>query len=144
MKTGRTFKGFVDDSGHFALDDRKGFISATADFKGKEVELVLREWKRPRTLNQNRYWWAVPVKILAAECGYTPSQMHYALLGECFGYTEGPTGKAVPVKPSSSELNVGEFTKLIEWVLDWAPAELNCVIPPPTDPRAQQMMEDSE
>jgi hypothetical protein len=106
--------------------------------------LSLREWKHQRTLSQLRYWWAVPVKILADECGYTPSQMHYALLGECFGYTEGPTGKAVPVKPSSSDLNVGEFTKLIDWVLDFGPNELGCVIPSPTDPRAHALMEGDE
>ena len=138
----KVFTGFVDDAGHFALDQRGAFTAYASQFKGKEVELTIREKKAQRTLNQNRYWWAVPVKILAEECGYTPSQMHYALLGECFGYTEGPSGKPVPVRPSSSELNVGEFQKLIDWVLDWAPAELNCVIPAPTDPRAHALMEE--
>jgi len=143
MDNRRSFKGFVDDDSNFALDDRQAFLEFVKRFKGREVEVTVREWKRQRTLNQNRYWHAVPVKILAEECGYTHSQMHYALLGECFGYTEGPSGKPVPVKPSSSELNVGEFQKLIDWVLDWAPSELHCVIPAPTDPRAQQLMEEA-
>lgn len=89
-----------------------------------------------RTLDQNAYWWSVPVKILAEHCGNTDSQMHYALLGECFGYTTGPTGQPVPVKPSSSDLTVQEFTHLIEWVLTWAPTELGVVIPAPNEDAA--------
>lgn len=84
-----------------------------------------------RSLDQNAYWWAVPVKILAEHCGYTDTQMHYALLGECFGFVEGPAGHPVPVKPSSSELTVDEFKHLVDWVLTWAPTELGVVLPEP-------------
>ena len=86
-----------------------------------------------RTLDQNKFWWAVPVRILAEHCGYTDTQMHYALLGECFGYGAGPVGHDVPNKPSSKELTVEEFRQLIDWVLVWAPSELGVLIPEPGD-----------
>ena len=89
--------------------------------------LARRGGSSQRSLDQLRYWWAEPVKRLADHCGYTDSQMHYALLGECFGYTE-VMGHAVPVKPSSSDLTVEEFSQLIEWVLTWAPAELGVAV----------------
>lgn len=99
--------------------------------EGQPVEVVIRKPRSKRSLDQNAYWWAVPVKLLAEHCGYTDAQMHYALLGECFGYTPGPTGGAVPVKPSSSDLSVEEFNHLIEWCLVWGPSELGVVIPTP-------------
>lgn len=132
------FTAFVDDAGHFAIDNREAFRRyVAAKFKGHEVTVTVEKKTRKRTLDQSAYWWAVPVKILADELGYTPNQMHYALLGEYGGYESGPTGQAVPKVASSSELNTEEFAKLIDWVLDWAPSQLNVVIPPP-DPEWRQ------
>lgn len=126
------FRAFVDDAGIFVLDNVQAFRRyVAAKFKGHEVTVTVEKKKAQRSLDQNAYWWAVPVKILADELGYTEHQMHYALLGEYGGYQPGPTGAAVPKISSSSDLSRAEFTKLIEWVLDWAPSELNVVIPPP-------------
>jgi hypothetical protein len=129
------FTAFVDDAGHFAIDNREAFRRyVAAKFKGQEITVTVERKKRSRTLDQNAYWYAVPVKILSDELGYTPSQMHYALLGEYGGYKSGPTGQAVPNIASSSDLSTEDFAKLIDWVLDWAPSQLNIVIPPP-DPK---------
>lgn len=57
--------------------------------------------------------------------------MHYALLGECFGYVIGPTGTVIPNVPSSSHLTTEQFTRLIEWVLIWGPTEMGVDIPAP-------------
>jgi hypothetical protein len=132
------FDGFVDDAGIFVLDNQHAFRRyVAAKFKGHEVTVTVQKKAYKRSLDQNAYWWAVPVKILADELGYTENQMHYALLGEYGGYQIGPTGQPVPKIASSSELSRAEFTKLIEWVLDWAPTELHIVIPPP-DPEWRQ------
>lgn len=110
--------------------------AAIAAHEGKVVEVVIRRPKAQRSLDQNAYWWAEPVKVLAEFCGYTESQMHYALLGECFGYEPGPGGQPIPIKPSSSELTVEEFTHLIEWVQQWAATELGVDIAPPASAKA--------
>lgn len=129
----KAFLGFVDDDGKFALTEPRAFRAHLQDLKGQEVVLMVKPRPRKRSLDQNAYWWAEPVKRLAEHCGYTPSQMHYALLGECFGYSNGPTGQPVPNKPSSSELTTQEFSQLIEWVLTWAPAELGVRIMAPNE-----------
>lgn len=118
--------------GKLDLHDRRGFLDAMAGFpEGAAVDVRVDERSRSRTLQQNRFWWSQPVRLCAEHCGYTAGQMHYALLGECFGYVDGPTGHPVPVKPSSSDLTVEEFTHLIEWVLTWAPTELGVIVPAP-------------
>jgi hypothetical protein len=98
---------------------------------GQPTEVVIRKPKAQRSLDQNAWWWAVPVALLADHCGMTPSQMHYALLGACFGYQPGPTGQPVPVKASSADLSVEEFRELMEWVLVFGPSELGVPIPEP-------------
>lgn len=124
------FLGFVERS-KLTLDDRPGFMDYMRTFEGREVEITIRKRRSQRSLDQNAYWWAVPVRILADHCGYSDEQMHYALMGACFGYTAGPTGSQIPNKPSSSHLTVEEFTRLIEWVLIFGPTELGCIIPSP-------------
>jgi hypothetical protein len=119
------------ESGKLILDGPVAFREAMWRFKDGPVVVKVEQRKTQRSLSQNAYWWSVPVKLIAEHCGYTDSQMHYALLGECFGYIDGPHGKAIPVKPSSSDLSVEEFKKLIDWVLIWAPSELGVVIPEP-------------
>jgi hypothetical protein len=127
-----TFSGFCDDAGQFALDNDAAFRNyIAAKFKGREVVVSVTKKTRPRSLDQNAYWWSVPVKLLSEELGYTDAQMHYALLGEYGGFQDGPTGQAVPKVASSSQLTTEEFAKLIDWVLDWAPSQLGVVIPEP-------------
>lgn len=128
-----TAPGYVDDAGHFSIDKRTEFHEAIKALAGHEVVVKVTPKQRKRSLNQNAYWWAEPVKRLAEHCGYTPAQMHYALLGECFGYVAGPTGQPVPMQPSSSALNVREFSVLIDWVLVWANAELGVAVMPPDE-----------
>jgi len=123
----------VDELGVLRHDANGRFGEVCRQFAGQRVELVFRKPKSKRTLDQNSYWWAEPVPRLAEHCGYSPNQMHYALLGECFGYTPGPTGQAIPVKASSSDLSVEEFRHLIDWVLVWAPSELGVAIQSPDE-----------
>jgi hypothetical protein len=139
------FEAFVDDTGKMGLDNPAAFKRyVAAKFKGHEVTLTIEKKKRKRSLDANAFWWAVPVKILAEELGYTDAQMHYALLGEYGGYEAGPTGQAVPKLASSSDLSTVEFAKLIDWVLDWAPSQLNIVIPEPdADWRKRRMQQAS-
>ncbi len=127
------FRGSVDESGTFKPDDAAGLRERFKAFTGKRVAIIVKAHVAQRSLNQSNYWWGVPVPMLAEHCGYTPSQMHYALLGECFGYRVGPMGQPVPNKPSSSDLTTAEFSHLIEWVLTWGPTELGVNIPAPNE-----------
>lgn len=84
----------------------------------------------PKTYDQVKYWFAVPVPLVAEHCGMTDQQASHAMLGECFGYIE-VFGHQVPVEPSVAALSKQKMTHLIEWVLDWCPAQLEIICPPP-------------
>lgn len=127
--------GRIED-GKLILDGPVGFKEAMWRMKPGPVTVSIEQRRAKRSLDQNAYWWAVPVKLIAEHCGYTPAQMHYALLGECFGYIDGPHGHPIPLKPSSSDLSVEDFKHLIDWVLIWAPSELGVVIPDPNEAAA--------
>lgn len=133
MAVAPIFHGAVTKDGRLTLlssehGTRQRWLRTLA---GDAVEVVVRKAQSRRSLEQNRFWWAVPVRLLAEHCGYTDEQMHYALLGECFGYTVGPTGRQIPNVTSSSRLSVEQFTHLIDWVLVWGPTEMGVEIPPP-------------
>ena len=100
--------------------------------KGQDVEIVVRRKQSKRSLDQNAYWHAIPVELMAEEWGVTHDQAHYLLLGEWKGYTDGPLGR-LPNCTSSSKLTVEDFSALITWVLDYGPSEWNVYIPAPNE-----------
>lgn len=111
--------------------DRERLRAAVACLPDGEASLTVGPPKRGKTHDQLAFWWAVAVPLIADHCGYTHSQMHYALLGECFGYSHGPLGTPVPNVPSIAECSVEQVTQLIDWVLTWAPTELGVIVPEP-------------
>ena len=101
---------------------------------GKELEVIIRSAKSKRSIQQNNYWWAVPVEIMADYMGEERTATHYALLGECFGYHWSDHLKRdVPNKGSSSALTTEEFSQLIEWCPPWALENFNVQIPLPNE-----------
>jgi hypothetical protein len=130
------FHGRFDERGGFAPDQPEDWKRHRSSLAGGRVEVIARKERSKRSVDQNAFWWAVPVRLLADHCGYSDSDMHYALLGECFGWKAGPTGKEIPNVTSSSVLTVEEFTRLIDWVLVWGPQELGVTIPAPSEAEA--------
>lgn len=122
-----------DSGGRMDSDVRIAIATHLRACAGVATEIVIKPYKSKRSLDQNAYWWAVPVAILAEHCGYEPEQMHYALLGEWRGYMEGIGGQKIPNCASSSKLTTAEFTQLIEWVQRWAATEMDVQIPSPNE-----------
>jgi hypothetical protein len=126
-------RGRVSAHGKLVLDDPGEGRRWLQSLANADVEVIIRKRRLTRSQRQNAYWWAVPVKLLSEHTGYDAQQMHYALLGECFGWWVGPTGHLVPNVAASKHLTVDQFTRLIEWVLVWGPTEMDVAIPAPDD-----------
>ena len=128
------FYGTVSGGGKIVYDYPSRYGSWLGKLAGKRVEVTVRRERSQRSLDQNAYWHAVPVTLMADYTGEEHMATHYALLGECFGYHHSEKfGRLVPNKGSSSALTVEEFSHLIEWCPPWALEHHGVQIPLPNE-----------
>jgi hypothetical protein len=97
--------------------------------------VTMEEYRAPRSLDQNAYLHAVPLKLICDHTGFSLDDIKDYLLGEAFGWEEKEVfGKVVhrPLRRSSS-LNTKEFSWFIEWIEQWAAQNLGVTIPMPNE-----------
>jgi hypothetical protein len=126
------FTGHVDDSGKVHLDSPRVFSAYKKRLAGFGIEVVLRKQRTRRSLDQNNYWWAVPVKLMSEFMGEDLSSTHCSLLGACWGYhLNEKLNREMPNKGSSKALTSDEFSFMIEWAPVWAMETFGVQIPLP-------------
>ena len=108
------------------LDDFKHYLSG---LEGKEVQISVGPVKRPRSDNQNRYYWGVVIKLLSETTGYLDTEMHDALRMLFLR----DMNKLIPTLRSTTSLTTAEFEEYLEKIRMWAAQEMNCVIPLPNE-----------
>lgn len=85
----------------------------------KPLEVVVKVYSKPRTLDQNAYYWSHMIRPLIAHFGVTEKQMSNDLLAEFFGTTTRATlsGKIlIDPRRTSSELSVSEMSDYLDWL----------------------------
>ena len=120
------FHGRVTE-GRFVLERRKEFAALKAKLEGAEIDLRLSKRRKPRSLSQNAYYWAVVVPLMAEHCGYEPEEMHEALKWQFLQTHEAST---LPTVMSTTDLDTAAFTEYIEQCRRLA-AGMGVVIPNP-------------
>jgi hypothetical protein len=71
------FTGFVDDAGHFALDDRARFAAYVAEkFTGQEVVVTVQAKTVYRSLRASNYYWGVVVAAAVEATGQKADTIH--------------------------------------------------------------------
>ena len=122
------------EDGRLRFEDPGTAAHYIRSLEGKAVLVAVRVFRGIRSIQQNNYWWAVPVELMAEYMGEDRTSTHYALLGECFGYHwNGRLKREVPNKGSSSVLTTEEFSELIEWCPPWALHNFGVRIPLPNE-----------
>lgn len=121
--TGIDSKGKIVDEGIFN--------EGLKYFAGKRVVLRCDEEKQKRTLDQNDALWRWN-DILGNHLGYTSRDMHYAMLGEIFGWREIKIHETIIALPrkTSSELNTKEFSDYVTNYFNKAQELFNYELPP--------------
>ncbi len=56
--------GFIDDSGKFSPNSKELFKKTFEQFKGKRVELTVKQWHKTRSNSQNAYYWGVVIEMI--------------------------------------------------------------------------------
>lgn len=129
---GRIVKGKME------FNRKEDYLNYVQTLEGKDVSLVLQEWKNDRSDNQNRYYWGICIKIISEFTGYSDEEVH-ELLKSLFlkkkidvktskGVTERHT-----VVGSTAKLNTAEFEEYLAKIRQWGSEELNCYIPEPNE-----------
>ena len=115
--------------------DKRRLYQVLKHLKGGVYKISLQKIKDSRSLNQNKYYWAVVVAVLASELGYFKDEMHMLLRRKFLGYTKANpiTGEAEVFAKSTTDLNTQEMEEYLESVRVWAISELDVYIPLPNE-----------
>jgi hypothetical protein len=108
---------------------------------GREVVIVVGEWKPPRSNQQNRYYHGVEVKrihryFLHHGNDWTTSQVSEFLKEEVGGLIDVlylPNGQKRRIPRSSTSLDTAEWEVFMEKCREWAARVLEMVIPLPNE-----------
>ncbi|MDP2654910.1 MAG: hypothetical protein Q8Q08_12890 [Candidatus Omnitrophota bacterium] len=97
--------------------------------EGADAKVIVRRYRKDRSNNQNKYYWAVPVKILADAFGYFPDEMHEALKFKFLRLTDGPLERT----RSTASLSTVEKEEYLARIRTWALTEHGIRIPLPNE-----------
>ena len=101
-------------NGKLTLDDNLGFRDYLCLIEG-DVHLEIKRAEKVRSPQQNAYY-RVIIRILAKELGYTEQEMHETI-------------KEKYDVDSTKQLDMNEFTELIETIKRWAVIDMGIVLP---------------
>ncbi len=116
--------------GKFKAEDPANFQKELAHYEGKEVSLSMGPRRKPRSMEQNSYYWGVIVSLLADYLGYTLDEMHEALRAKFL--CVDPTVK-LPKYRSTAQLSTSDAEDYYRRVREWAAIELSFYIPLPNE-----------
>lgn len=99
---------------------------------GTHVFVTIKKITREtlRSVEQNRYYWGIVIKLLADYTGYTKEEMHEALKYKFLRYENVP---GLPTVLSTTQLSTVEFESYLEQVRRWAAIEFGVYIPLPRE-----------
>lgn len=129
------WRGLVDGEGVLHLDVGNDRFRAHygTHFRGRRVEVLIREEGRQRSNDQNAWLWGVAYPVLAEELGYDKDEhedLHYGLVAKWGGeHYDKRVGAMVPDK-RSSKLTTKEFSEYMEWLVRFAATKCGGILIP--------------
>ena len=125
------FDGTIRDSKLF-LDKGEQFKQYLAGLNGKRVQVTVEKIKHSRTLQQNKYYWSVVVKLIAQHTGHDSEQIH-ELLKQMWSpkWHPFPNQNIGGIPTSTTRLDTLEFVEYTEKCRMWANEFLGLNIPLP-------------
>lgn len=106
-------------------------VASFAD--GTLLELSVKEARRTRSHQANRYYWGVVVPLIGEHLGYTNDEMHEALKYKFLRTEAECAASDLPKIRSTASLDVKEFGTFLETVITWAGSEFGLNIPGPNE-----------
>jgi hypothetical protein len=98
--------------------------------KFKEFQLVVRNKRKPRSNNQNSYYWGVVLYLISKEIGHTPEELHDAFKRK---FLKRFDKRGLEFCQSTTELSTTGMMEYVENVRRFASMELGISIPDPNE-----------
>lgn len=113
------------------MADPSAWRAAVARAKGRDVWVTMVRQQHNRTMSQNKYYWGVVVDMIAGYIGESPQDTHALLKAKFLPVREVELldGQRLTMPPSTTLLNVEQFTTFIEAVRVWSAQFLGLSIP---------------
>lgn len=131
------FTGRVSVGGQLVPDRPQDIKRHLRTLGDKPVEIVIRQMRSKRSLQQNKWLWGVALPMIASELGYERHEhehLHYWLVEKCFGSRWNARLKTMVPNARSSKLTTKQFSDYMEWLVRFAAIELGgIVVPLPND-----------
>lgn len=122
------FLGKVE-KGKLTLQDPDRYNSYLVSLGKQPVDVVVRTWRKPRSIQQNKFLWAVPYQLLSEATGYTREEVHDSMR-MLFLKDED---RAIPTLKSTTSLTTIEMNEYWAKMQQFAAEKLNCIIPDPNE-----------
>jgi hypothetical protein len=124
----KIFQGRIE-KGLLVLDDQKGYDLLRWSLNGKEVTATLAKKTKPRSNNQNAYYWGVVIQLISDHTGYSPDEAHDAMIMK---FLQEHKANLDSIK-STTDLSTVEFEDYMSTIRMFASINLDCYIPEPNE-----------
>lgn len=131
--------GKVKENGKFVANNEKAFIEAFQKHIGKEIEITIKAYRDTRSVQQNRYYWGVCLKLISESTGYTADELHHIFKHKYLidkerarELVDSLIENYLPPR-STTDLDTVEFNEYLEKIKNFASLELGIYIPEPDE-----------
>jgi len=122
------FKAKIENN-NLIIENQENYKNWLYQLNDKNVEVLVREPKKIRSPQANRYYFGVVLKLISKETGETVEDLHNHFSFKWLG-TTGKSGKLVSRK-STALLTKQEFSDYLNKIIQWGEEFLNITFPEP-------------
>ena len=122
------FSGKVE-KGKLILQEQDRFNTYLVSLGKQDITLVVRTWRKHRSIQQNKFLWAVPYQLISEATGYTREEVHDAMRLMFLKDEE----RAIPTLKSTTSLSTIEMNEYWAKMQQFAAEKLNLIIPEPNE-----------
>lgn len=119
-------------AGRIQWDNPEEAHQLLSSFNDLGVEVQIRKFRKNRSVNQNRYYWGVVMRMIADDLGYTPQEAHEAMVHQ-FLLRDSEKDGVPPTVRSTAAMTTMEFEEYLEMVKKWAAEFRQLYIPDPSE-----------
>ena len=132
----KTFLANIED-GEMTIEEPEALKKFVAKKSGR-VFVTVQHMKKPRSNNQNKYYWGVVITLISEHTGEDPQDVHAFLGGKFLSQvieisTKGQVTDSVSITTSTTELSTTEFESYMKKSRSWASMFLSVFIPDPNE-----------